>query len=227
MSPIDTMTTTRPTKTITIELPLEFAEKVEGIDLAVALMMCYCGKCGEDINGQETKYHGGAMADHQRCGECDLSYCDKCVEECGVPVEEFLCRCCAETDAGFQKCDGEECEHYRWGDDGHWVCRERLGDKVLCPECDGKLTADPMVVYCLKAVYESEDAQRAFITREGLDDEPGVHICWLALEDAVRNLLTDDEADELGGENDIAVLKRLAERYGLPLPPVDYPEWGR
>lgn len=139
---------TEPTKTITIELPKGFAAAVSGIDLAIALMMAYCGRCGGDINGHETKHSRGWQPDpdHWRCQECEVSYCDECVRNTTAEDDDrpdgLLCEYCAERDAGFQRCEGDECEHYRWGDEGNWVCHEGLGDKVMCPECDAKVTPE-------------------------------------------------------------------------------------
>jgi hypothetical protein len=143
--------TTRLMKTITIELPEEFANKIDGIDLAMSIAMAYCGLCGGDINGHTTKHNWCVTvdSDHWQCqgaDGCYLSYCDECVRKTTAEDDDrpdgFFCHSCAEEDAGFQQCEGDECEHYRWGDEGHWTCHDGGIDKVLCPECEGKLTAE-------------------------------------------------------------------------------------
>lgn len=157
LTPTDKMTT-RPTKTITIEVPLEFAEVTKWFDYAQSLMYAYCGRCGDDINGHITKFAGeryhNVESDHWKCQGCEMSYCDECVRkttaENDYRPEGLRCQYCAEEKSGFQRCDGESCEHYRWGDDGNWNCHEGLDDKVLCPDCDGKLT-DEQKVKCADA----------------------------------------------------------------------------
>lgn len=132
------------TKTITIELPIGFAEATAGIDYAKSLMYAYCGKCGDDINGHITKFGGerycGAESDHWTCQECDMSYCDECVRLVRDPEDDlpdgFLSIECAEKEASYQHCEMEGCEHYRWGDEGHWDCHDIGG--VLCPEHNTK-----------------------------------------------------------------------------------------
>lgn len=132
----------RPMRTITFQLPEEFAEVLGKIDYAVMTMMSYCGKCGGDINGQATK-HGqwGVEADHWRCQGCDLSYCDECVRTVmvngDVPDGGFLCLYCAEKEPAYQHCDVEDCDHYHWDDDEDaWNCHYTAKDRevVMCPK---------------------------------------------------------------------------------------------
>jgi len=137
-------------KTVTISLPAEFVDATRMIDYAKSLMYAYCGECGEDINGHLTKYRGerysGAIADHWNCQGCEVAWCDDCVSKTTHEDDDrpdgFLCRCCAETEAAYQRCEADGCEHYKWDDNTNWECHEGLGDKVMCPSCEVKITAE-------------------------------------------------------------------------------------
>jgi len=77
------------------------------------------------------------------------------------------------------------------------------------------------VVVWLRELYSNQEKQLEFINKEGLDDTPGIHICWMALEQTLRTLMTSDEIDELGGcqeHEHETIMPRLATKYGLPIP---------
>lgn len=145
----------------------------------------------------------------------------------------------AAEDPSYQHCDMPNCSNWRVGDEGHWDCHDIGG--VLCPLHDVKTREErakcsesgcdacyDALFPDLRELYSSEEKQRAFIEAEGLDDEPGNHICWLALERALDGSLTTDEKEELAGAMEHehkGILTRLAEKNGLPIPDEPYDVW--
>lgn len=223
------------TKTITLTLPASFVDANCGkneTDWATILLLSHCGKCGTRINGNETGWNH--ESDHWDCQECPVKWCDECVNTTigDVPDDGFVCMSCAGEDPSYQHCEMPDCSKWRFGDEHHWDCHDIGG--VLCPDHNTKTREEKArcsesgcdacydgLFPNLRELYSSVERQQEFIEAEGLDDEPGNHICWLALERALDGALTSDEQDELGGAMEHEhrdILTRLAVKNGLPVP---------
>jgi hypothetical protein len=124
--------------TITLTLPMGF-DGVSAKMLSNLLCDTICAQCQSYLPTEPRSYDGSFG-----CNGCDARWCDDCWTKGFSCDEEFLCLHCAGKEASFQKCEGEGCPHFRYGDEDCWNCHEYLpgGDKVLCDECESKLTPE-------------------------------------------------------------------------------------